>query len=362
MPAVQTTSYTGTGIVPTSQPLAGLLHWVGLTLQNRSGVGAPLLGVGHYANVIRIGDNLGLALSTDGVGSKLLVAEMMNRYDTVGIDCVAMNANDLICIGADPVAMLDYIAVQQADGEVLEQIGRGLHEGARQAEITIPGGELAQLPEMIRGFRDGAGVDLVGACVGLVTLDRLIDGSTLQPGHVLLGFASSGIHSNGLTLARRVLLADGEASLQRRDESLQRSIGEELLEPTRIYVRLVKQLLGLPVRPSALYHITGEGILNLNRGAAPVGYEIDLLPAPPGIFRLIAREGGIAEAEMYRVFNMGIGFCIAIAQEGAAAVEELAAAQGVECWRLGRAIADERKRIHLRPLGLTGEGERLDPA
>src|SRR4051794_16413008 len=138
-------SYAGAGVLAAGKPLAGLLSWVNRTLAFRRGNGEPVLGIGHYANVLRIGENLGLAISTDSVGTKVLVAEMLRKYDTLGIDCVAMNANDVLCVGAEPIAMVDYLAVQEARAEVLEQIGKGLHEGARQADITIPGGELAQL-------------------------------------------------------------------------------------------------------------------------------------------------------------------------------------------------------------------------
>lgn len=351
------TAYGDAGVIQTSAPLAGLLHWVGRTLDHRRGLGEPLLGVGHYANIIRITDELGLALSTDGVGSKLLVAEMMGRYDTVGIDCIAMNANDLICVGAEPLALLDYIGVERADATVLEQVGRGLYEGAKQANITIPGGELAQLPEMIRGLKAGAGLDLVGACVGTVRLDSIIDGSALTPGDRLIGLASSGIHSNGLTLARKLLLAPGGPGLEGEVPGAGRSVGEELLEPTSIYVRPVVEMMREGLDLHALYHITGEGLLNLNRSNAPVGYRIDCLPDPQPIFKLIQRQGELGAAEMYRVFNMGVGFCIAVPEQEVSRVEAIASAHGLETLILGEAVDDPRRRVFLEPIGLVGEGE-----
>jgi len=177
---------------------------------------------GHYASVIRIDERTGIALSTDGVGTKLAIAEQLGRYDSVGIDCVAMNVNDVICVGAEPLAMLDYIAAEIADAEVCRQIGVGLARGAQVAGIEIPGGELAQLGDMVRGF------DLAGACFGIVALDAIVDGSTVQPGDPVLGLPSSGLHSNGYTLARRAL--DG---IPLDDEQLGAPLGEVLLNPDR---------------------------------------------------------------------------------------------------------------------------------
>src|ERR671920_82981 len=174
-----------------------------------------VLGSGHYANVLRIDDRTGIALSTDGVGSKIIVAEELGKFDTVGIDCIAMNVNDVICVGAEPIAMLDYIAVEGADPDQLRQIAEGLKEGAEQAGIEIPGGELAQLPELIRGHPSPHGFDLVGACFGTVPLDALVTGRAIRPGDVVIGIPSSGVHSNGYTLARRALpeLGDTPAEL-----------------------------------------------------------------------------------------------------------------------------------------------------
>src|SRR3954467_15598557 len=160
---------------------------------------------GHYANVLKIDDTRGLALSYDSVGSKVIVCEQLGRYDTIGIDLWGMNANDVICVGADPIALLDYIAVEEANPEVLEQIGIGLRRGAELAGVEIPGGELAVLPEVVRGHPSPHGFDLVGFCVGLVDLDAVVTGDRIEPGDTIIGIPSSGIHSNGLSLARNVL-------------------------------------------------------------------------------------------------------------------------------------------------------------
>src|SRR5919205_403666 len=203
-----------------------------------------VLGSGHYANVLRIDDRTGLALSTDGVGSKVIVAEELGKFDTVGIDCIAMNVNDVICVGAEPIAMLDYIAVEGADPEQLRQIAVGLKRGAEEAGIEIPGGELAQLPELIRGHPSPRGFDLTGAAFGLVSLDELVTGAAIEPGDALVGLPSSGVHSNGLTLARRALLHDGGLGLDDRPPELAgASVADVLLEPTAIYVRAALDLL-----------------------------------------------------------------------------------------------------------------------
>jgi phosphoribosylformylglycinamidine cyclo-ligase len=259
------------------------------------------LASGHYASVLRLDDSRGLALSCDGVGTKVVVAEALGRLDTVGIDCIAMNVNDVICVGADPIAVLDYIAVEQADPAAIAQIARGLRAGAEDAGVEIPGGELAVLPELIRGHPSPGGFDLLGFCVGLVDLDAIITGADVQPGDAIIGLPSSGVHSNGLTLARRVL---GD-----RDE--------RLLEPTVIYVRAIRELIESPVEVRGLAHITGEGFLNLLRLHAEVGYLVDRPLPVPELFTEIAERGSVEPAEMYEVFNMGCGFCCVVAHEAA---------------------------------------------
>lgn len=352
-------TYAAAGVAAAGRPLAGLISWVNRTLDFRRGVGEPVLGIGYYANVLRLTDSLGLAISTDGVGTKILVAEMLGKYDTLGIDCVAMNANDVLCVGAEPLAMVDYLAVQQADPEVLEALGRGLYEGARQANINIPGGELAQLHDMIQGVRPGEGIDLMGTCVGLVELDRLIVGRDMRPGDCVVGLASSGIHSNGLTLARRVVFGAGGYAPDADVPEFGRSAGEELLEPTRIYVRPVWEMIGSVPGITGLYHITGDGLLNLARGESPLGFDLSWLPEPQPVFQLIARLGRVEPAEMYRTFNMGVGFCVVCRPESEGAVRDTARAHGVEAWTLGEVTVDPRKRVRLRPIGLDGEGDEF---
>ncbi|MGA2469593.1 MAG: phosphoribosylformylglycinamidine cyclo-ligase [Solirubrobacteraceae bacterium] len=290
-------------------------------------IGRPsrsVLGSGHYASVLEIAPGLGLAMSTDGVGSKLIVAEQTGRLHTVGIDCVAMNVNDIVCVGAEPIAMLDYIAVERADPAALEQIAIGLRRGAELAGIEIPGGELAILPELIRGHPSPHGIELSGAGVGTVALDRMITGDQCLPGDALIGMPSSGLHSNGYTLARQIA-GKFEQLDDRPPALLGATVADALLEPTTIYVKGVMELLSSPITPHGLAHITGDGVLNLKRLNASVGFEIDEPLAVPPICAYLCEQGGIEPKQAYQVFNMGCGFVVVVAQgEAAKAVELLA--------------------------------------
>jgi phosphoribosylformylglycinamidine cyclo-ligase len=314
--------------------VAGLVRALGGIELGRPSAQVPLPG--HYASVIRIDERTGIALSTDGVGTKLMVAEELGRLDTVGIDCVAMNVNDVICVGATPLAMLDYVAIDRADPEVCEQIGIGLARGATQAGIEIPGGELAQLGEMVHG------VDVSGACFGIVSLDAIVDGSAVQPGDAVIGLPSRGLHSNGFTLARSALAGVGLG--EDPEGRLGRPLGEVLLEPTEIYVKPVLELLRSELDVHGLAHITSGGVENLLRLAAAVGYEIDApLPVPP-IFGLIQERGGVSDEEMHQVFNMGCGFCVVVPEADAEAALALLSPHYPGAGRIGRAVAGEGVR------------------
>jgi phosphoribosylformylglycinamidine cyclo-ligase len=308
-----------------------------------------ILGSGHYANVLRLDDRTGIALSTDGVGSKVIVAEQLGRFDTVGIDCIAMNVNDVICVGAEPIAVLDYIAVEEAEPDMLRQIAEGLRAGAEQAGVEIPGGELAQLPELIRGHPSPRGFDLVGSCFGTVELDRIVTGARVEPGDAVVGLPSSGVHSNGLTLARHAL-----PDLDERPPELDgASVGEALLEPTVIYVRAVMDLLSSGVDVRGLAHITSGGLLNLLRLEAGVGYEIDQpLPRTP-IFELIAERSRASDAELLEVFNMGCGFCCVVPADQTDATVELLDSHHPGSAVIGRAT-DRAGIVELPGAGLSG--------
>ena len=316
----------------------------------------PAIDFGYYANVIPVGPNLGVAISTDGVGTKILVAEALRKFDTIGIDCVAMNVNDVICVGATPVSMVDYIAVQTPDDHLLEQLGIGFAEGARQASISISGGELAQIPEMIRGESEGAGFDLVGTCIGTVPLDRVLTGREIKPGDAIVGLRSSGIHSNGFTLARKVLKDMGQYVPEFRS-----SAGEELLKPTLIYVRFATALLSSGVDVKAFAHITSDGFLNLSRAEAEVTFELVQLPEPDAVFRVIQERGRIAAEDMFLIFNMGIGFVAVVAEADASRTIDIAANAGYEARTIGVVTGEPGKRVYLRQHGLVSKAGRFRP-
>ena len=303
---------------------------------------------GHYASVLRVTDDLGIAIGTDGVGSKLVVAEEADRLETVGIDCVAMNVNDVVCVGAEPIAVLDYLAVEEVDPERLARIAVGLKLGAQAANCEIPGGELAVIPELIRGHPSPHGFDLCATCIGTVQLDAIVTGAAMRPGDALIGLPSSGLHSNGYTLARRAL-----ASLELTDRPpalAGASVADALLEPTVIYVRAVLALLrsGIPVH--GLAHITGGGLLNLLRLGG--GYAIEEpLPVPP-VFELVARLGDVEPAEMWEVFNMGCGMVCVVPDEHAGEAAQLLAAHHEGARRIGT-VTDREGRVDVPPLGLS---------
>jgi len=324
--------------------------------------GRPSLSVplpGHYASIMQLpgglAPNVGIALATDSVGSKVIVAEQMGRFDTIGIDCVAMNVNDLICVGAEPLALLDYIAVEQAEPALLEAIGRGLAVGAAAAGVEIPGGEVCQLPEVLRGHPSPYGFDLVGSAFGIVALDKIIDGAAARPGDAMIGIPASGVHSNGLTLARQALLDEGGLALDATPQSLGgQTVGEALLEPTVIYVKAILELLRSTIDVHGLAHITGGGLLNLRRIGSGIGYSITApLPSPP-IYELIAHFGEVSPAEMWEVFNMGCGFVVMVPADQADATVAL-----LETFHPGAAVigklTDQDDLIDVPGMGIRAE-------
>ena len=339
----QRTTYASTGVDTDAagSALGRLGKHVNQAMNLRDGrkFGRPVRGLGYYANVLEFGPNVGLAVSMDGVGTKLLVAEAMDKYDTVGIDCVAMNVNDLICVGAEPVAMLDYVAVGKPVPRVFDELGKGLLEACRRCNITIPGGETAMIKEMLRGHGVTEGFDLVGTAVGHVALDKCLFGQDIVPGDVIIGLNSTGVHSNGYTLARRALLSGG-ADYKTFEPSFKRTIGEELLEPTALYVSYAVDLFERNVPLHAICHITGDGYMNLVRVEAKVGFVLDNFPEWPAVFRAIAEKGSVGAAEMYTVFNMGIGLCVILPEKHAADAIATAARHGFTGRRLGYVTAD----------------------
>jgi phosphoribosylformylglycinamidine cyclo-ligase len=300
-----------------------------------------VLESGHFANVIRVGDNLGIALSADGVGTKLLIAEELGRFDTIGIDCIAMNVNDLICVGAEPLALLDYLAVQTAEPKREAEIGAGLRRGAELAGIEIPGGELAQLGSVIRGF------DIAGACFGKVALDQIVAGRDIAIGDVIIGLPSSGLHANGYTLAREAI--DGLSLSEDPEGRLGETLGDALIKPTEIYVKAVLDLLRSGIEVRGLAHITSTGFDNLLRlENQDVGYSIDdPLPVHP-IFRLIQERKSVSDQEMQEVFNLGCGFCCVVAPEDEGGALELLRRHYDGASRIGY-VNEEARVVHCPP-------------
>ncbi len=268
-------------------------------------VGAVKEVEGGFAGLLDIGDRY-LALATDGVGTKLLVAEALGDYSTVGIDCIAMNANDLVAAGVEPVAFVDYLAVDEPDEPTAEQIGEGLRVGAERAGVALVGGETAVMPEVVRSL------DLAGTCAGLAPPDATFPGEATA-GDVLVGFPSSGIHSNGLTLARKAATRDH--AFTDPFPGGEGTVGEALLEPTRIYADLLGPLREHGTRAAA--HVTGGGWTNLSR-MGEHRYIVEEPFDPQPVFGFVQSEGGVSDEEMYRTFNMGTGFVAALPPDRAA--------------------------------------------
>lgn len=266
---------------------------------------------GHFTGLIEFGD-YALSLCTDGVGTKLLIAEELGIWNTVGIDCVAMNVNDTICVGAEPIAFVDYIAVDKPRPDVLAAVGKGLQKGIEQANATIVGGEVAIMPDLVTGL------DLSGTCLGAVRMDDIVTGQRCNPGDAIVGLPSSGVHSNGLTLARKVIEKSG-LDYRSRVKPLRRPIGEVLLTPTTIYVRQVLDIIR-NFRVRGMVDVTGGGLRNFVRLREGIGFCIDDPMEPNQIFRTIQELGSIDDEEMYQTFNMGLGFALIVPRKDAKAV------------------------------------------
>ncbi|MDI9514747.1 MAG: phosphoribosylformylglycinamidine cyclo-ligase [Clostridiaceae bacterium] len=276
-----------------------------------------------------------LVSGTDGVGTKLKIAFMMDRHDTIGMDCVAMCANDVVCCGAQPLFFLDYIATGKLIPEKVEQIVKGVTDGCIQAGCALIGGETAEMP----GFYREDEYDLAGFVVGMVDRDRIITGKTIREGDVLIGLASSGVHSNGFSLVRKVIVPH-EHKLNQYDDRLGKSLGEEILTPTRIYVRTILSLIE-EYEIKGIAHITGGGFIeNIPRMVpADLGAVIrkgswNVLP----IFHLLQKMGDIPEEDMYNTFNMGIGMILAVSPEAADDVVRSATRLGEKAAVIGEIV------------------------
>ena len=347
--------YKETG-VDTAEADAGLRHIIKRVEGTwpKHGMGRVLLPIGYFANVIEM-DGTGLALCTDGVGTKTIVASMMGKFDTIGIDCVAMNVNDMICVGARPLSLVDYIAIDHADAAMLDAIGAGLCEGARMAGISISGGETAQLKEIVNGF------DLVGMAVGRVALDKIISGKGVAEGDVVIGVRSNGVHSNGLSLARNAFFANSRFGVNHKIDELGTTLGEELLRPTHIYVPEAMEILERVKGVKALINITSDGLLNLARVEAKVGFEIEHLFDPHPIFGLIQRHAKVDDSEMFEVFNMGVGFCYVVDPNDVALTISILESHGRTAQRIGHAVADPERKVRIHERKLLGRHKTFRP-
>lgn len=282
----------------------GVKTLINMLSYKRSGEHGMLGGVGHFAGLIDFGDKV-LSMCTDGVGTKMRVADDLQDWSTVGIDCMAMNVNDMYVMNIEPIAFVDYIATEGINKEQMVQIGVGLNEGARLANLNIVGGETATLKGMVNGL------DLAGTCLGVQNRDAVVTGEKVAVGDVIVGVPSTGVHSNGYTLARKVAEENGgyETVLPSG-----RTVGEALLTPTRIYSEVLDVCSKVEVH--GMCHVTGGGLLNFLR-ISDLGFSIEDPLEVPEILAWIAEKGQLSENELYRTFNMGMGFAFIVAPEDA---------------------------------------------
>jgi phosphoribosylformylglycinamidine cyclo-ligase len=351
------------------------------------------LASGYFATLMHLPPGPPLALTTDGVGTKILLAREANRWEPIGIDCVANNVNDLICVGAVPLALLDYMAIDRVDEGVLDEIARGLFLGAELAGIAIPGGEIAQIGDMLaESVGGGPMLDLVGTAIGALpplpvppraptqaprqpglseasgqvlgsqqAWRHPVDGSAVRPGDVVIGLLSSGLHSNGYSLARHALFRKGGMGLSDFVPGTGRRLADALLQPTRVYVKAAEALWAAGITPHGMAHISGGGLLNLARLAADVSYELDAMVPAQEIFTLIAERGQIPPATMYATFNMGLGFCAVVSksdqQTALAALKEV----GEDAVRVGWVTGRPGRTVSIPSAGLVGKGDAFEP-
>jgi phosphoribosylformylglycinamidine cyclo-ligase len=295
---------SGVDIEKEEKAIKGILSNIRL---QREGLGRPIGG--HYAGMIKFG-NYALVLCTDGVGSKVEIASKLKKWDTIGIDCIAMNVNDAICVGSEPLAFVDYLAIDDPKPEITKEIGKGLAKGAEISNISIIGGETASLPDIINGF------DLAGTCLAYVKIKDIVTGEKITKGDFIIGLSSSGIHSNGYSLVRKVIKNSNLSYNDKFPEEYypNKTIGEVLLSPTNIYVKeIVKILKNHDIH--GVSHITGGGLRNIPRLNKNVKFVIDDPFEPQEIFHFIQKYGNIEDKEMYQTFNMGMGLVVIVTED-----------------------------------------------
>jgi phosphoribosylformylglycinamidine cyclo-ligase len=300
-------------------------------------------GVGGFASLVGLPSKYRepvMVSSTDGVGSKLKVACLADRHDTVGIDLVAMGVNDILVPGAEPLYFLDYISVGRLDPRQIESIVGGVAEGCRQAGCALVGGEMAEHPDSLRPGE----YDLAGFAVGIAERQRLIDGSKIRPGDVVLGLASSGLHSNGYSLVRRIVFDVMKLRVTDPLPGTGRLVADELLTPTRIYVRSIQTLLET-VEVRGMAHVTGGGVTGNIPRVLPQGCRARLVRSswsPPPVFETLRAAGQVEDAEMFRTFNMGIGYVVIIPSAAAETAARTLRGAGEHVSRIGEIVAGER--------------------
>ncbi|MFH1432425.1 MAG: phosphoribosylformylglycinamidine cyclo-ligase [archaeon] len=337
---MKSTSYADSGvdIKKEEKAVESIISVISSTFSNRAGkTGEVRSSIGHFANFIEVGDRY-LVLATDGVGTKVLIAQMAKKFDTVGIDMIAMNVNDVICVGAEPIALVDYLAVENIDNDMAIDLAKGMRDGANDAGIAIIGGETASLKGVITGI-DGMGFDLAGTCLGVVGKDRTVLGDRIQAGDKVIGIASSGLHSNGFSLARNVMLKKYGIS-----DKLPwgKSVKDELLTPTKIYVKPILDMLSKHFdQVTGLCHITGGGLLNLKRLNKNIGFSLTDLINPLPIFTEIKRLGNITDEEMYETFNMGMGFVVISRPKAADSIIGMLNKWGLSCKVVGEVTGNK---------------------
>jgi phosphoribosylformylglycinamidine cyclo-ligase len=298
--------------------------------------GKVIYGFGHYAGLIEI-DNKIMSLHTDGVGSKIIISQLMKKFDTVGIDCIAMNVNDIVCVGSKPIGYLSYIALQKTNDFLLKEITKGLIKGAKLSNVAIVGGETAILPDIITGKGKDHNFDLAGMIFGITNDKRkIILGNKIKSDDYIIGIHSSGLHSNGYTLARKILLEKN--SVNDKLEYINDSLGKELLKPTIIYSKTILKLIDEFDTNviHGLSHITGGAFTKLKRLNSNVDYILDNLPEIKGIFKQIMIDGNIDIAEMYSTFNMGIGFCVIASKNMVENIMDSIREDGLKCQIIGK--------------------------
>jgi phosphoribosylformylglycinamidine cyclo-ligase len=314
-----------------------------------------------YGNIFPVGKDLFLDLAIEGVGTKVLVAELARKYDTIGIDGVAMVVNDVIRSGAKPLALSDNIHAHVSEPSLIEQWLRGIAHGAFEADCVVPSGEIGDVPDLIKGIVEGEGFDMVVAAVGEVTRDKMILGKDLVPGDAVIGLRSSGVHSNGISLARKILFKRWGGKYEARDipEESDREIVLEVLEPTRIYVKPVLATAE-KLRAKAAVHITGDAYLKFGRLAKfskHIGFQFDNFDPQP-IFGLIqktaAELGGVlADEEMFKTFNMGWGFALVVDKDDADRAVTILKKTRVQAEQIGQVTDHEGIRIKYKKKKIT---------